>query len=81
MKSITIDLPDAELEEIEEYARRHSRAAVDVVREAIEDYHRRRIAVKRPVSVLDIPARSVGAILKPLSPDDDLLEEMLSDDP
>lgn len=31
-------------------------------------------------SVLDIPTVSVGRILKPLSPDDDLLDEMLHGD-
>lgn len=30
-------------------------------------------------SVLDIPTFSVGAVLKPLSPDDDILGEMLED--
>lgn len=30
-----------------------------------------------PHSVLDIPAVSVGAVLRPLAADDDLLDEML----
>ena len=31
----------------------------------------------RPHSILDIPAVSVGAVLRPLSSNDDLLDEML----
>jgi hypothetical protein len=31
----------------------------------------------RPHSILDIPPVSVGAVLRPLSSDDDLLDEML----
>ena len=32
-------------------------------------------------SILDVPTFSVGAILKPLSPDDDILGEMLEGRP
>ena len=36
-----------------------------------------RIEGSRPHSVLDIPTVSVGAVLRPLTSDDDLLGEML----
>jgi hypothetical protein len=35
----------------------------------------------RPHSVLDIPPVSVGAVLRPLTSDDDLLGEMLDSQP
>jgi hypothetical protein len=34
---------------------------------------------RRPHSILDIPTVSVGAVLRPLTADDDLLGEMLAD--
>jgi hypothetical protein len=38
-------------------------------------------AVSRPHSVLDIPTISAGAVLRPLTPDDDVLGEMLDNRP
>lgn len=81
MTAITIDIPEEELQAIEEFAKKTSRATADVVREAIADFRKKRISTKRPISVLEIPSHSVGKILRPLSPDDDILGEMLSDDP
>jgi hypothetical protein len=40
-----------------------------------------RMEGSRPHSVLDIPPVSVGAVLRPMTSDDDLLGEMLEDRP
>ena len=76
MSTITIDLPDPVYRDFQDYAKRVDRPASELFREAMELYREQKIAPKR-MNVLDIPTYSVGKVLKPLGPDDDLLGEML----
>lgn len=78
MKSVTIDLSESVVDDLEDYARRMQRPTEDVLREAIEAFRRKMaLPVERRKSLSEHPVFSVGKILKPLGPDDDLLEEML----
>jgi hypothetical protein len=76
MSTITIDVSDPIYRDFEDYARRVDRTAPDLIREALELYRHQKIEPKR-LSLMDMPSFSVGEILKPLGPDDDLLGEML----
>jgi len=76
MNTITVDVPDPVYRDFQDYAKRVDRPAVELFREAMELYREQKIVPKR-MNVLDIPTFSVGKILKPLGPDDDLLGEML----
>lgn len=76
MSAITVDIPDPVLREFQEYAKRVDRTASELIRTAMELYCGQKIVPKRK-QVLDIPTFSVGKVMKPLGPDDDLLGEML----
>lgn len=76
MSRITVDIPDPVYRDFQDYAKRVDRPASELFQEAMELYRSLRISPKR-MNVLDIPTFSVGEILKPLGPDDDLLGEML----
>ena len=76
MSTISVDVPDPIYHDFQEYAKRVDRPAAELVREAMELYRDQRIAPNRK-GLLDMPVLSVGKILKPLGPDDDLLGEML----
>jgi hypothetical protein len=76
MNTITVDVPDPVYRDFQAYATRVDRPAAELVREAIELYLEQKIAPNR-MGLLDMPTFSVGKILKPLGPDDDLLGEML----
>ena len=76
MSTITVDIPGPVYRDFQDYAKRVDRTAPELVREAIELYRDLKIGRKRR-SLLDMPTVSVGEILKPLGPDDDLLGEML----
>jgi predicted transcriptional regulator len=76
MKTITINVSDPVYRDFQEHARRVDRTASELIREAMELYRDQRIAWKG-TATLEIPTASVGRVLKPLGPDDDLLAEML----
>jgi len=76
VKKITINVPDPFYRDFQDYAKRGDRPASALIREAMELYRDLKIAPRR-MSVMDIPTFSVGKVLKPLGPDDDLLVEML----
>ena len=76
MSTITIDVSDHVYRDFEDYAKRVDRTAPELIREAIELYREQRMMPKR-LSLMEMPSFSVGEILKPLGPDDDLLGEML----
>jgi Arc/MetJ-type ribon-helix-helix transcriptional regulator len=75
MNTITVDVPDPLYRDFQDYAERVGRTVSDLIREAMELYRDQRIAC-RGMDGRDIPTYSVGKVLKPLSPDDDLLGEM-----
>ena len=77
MKAITINVSEPVYREFQEYARRHDRTTSELIREAMEQYRLQKI---RPRGTLrDLQPSSVGAVLRELQRDDDLLEEMLDD--
>ena len=76
MKTITVNVSDPVYRDFQKYARQVDRTASELIREAMELYRDQKIA-RRGMSVLDIPTVSVGKVLKPLGPEDDLLAEML----
>jgi len=76
MNTITVDVSDPIYRDFQDYARRVDRPASELIREAMELYRDLKIATKH-MNVLAIPTYSVGKVLRPLGPDDDLLEEML----
>ncbi len=76
MNTITVDVPDPVYRDFQDYAKRVDRTPSDLIQEAMELYRDLKIGRKR-MSLVDMPSFSVGKILKPLGPDDDLLGEML----
>lgn len=75
MKAITVHVSDPIYREFQEYARRHDRTAAELIREAMEAYRQRWLG--RGGSLRQVPPLDLGAVKKPLSQEDDLLEEML----
>lgn len=74
MKHVTINVSEPVYKELQEYAKRHDRSASGLIREAMEIYLHER--VQRGTSVRDLPPLSLGKVKKPLTRNDDLLEEM-----
>ncbi len=75
MKAITINVSEPVYLEFQEYAKRHDRTAAELIREAMEAY-RQRWTVRRG-SLRELDPLDAGKALRPLSAQDDLLEEML----
>lgn len=78
MKTITINVSEPVYRDFQRFAKVRDRTASELIREAMEDYHERRIV--RSTTLADLSPVSVGRVLSPLGPDDDLLQEMLADD-
>lgn len=75
MKTITLNVSEGVYADFREHARREDRTTSELVREAMALYRDQRI---RPRSSLRrLGALSLGQVLRPLSPGDDILEEML----
>ncbi|MFP4485048.1 MAG: DUF6290 family protein [Spirochaetota bacterium] len=77
MKTITIHVPEEKYQAFKEYAAEHDKSAAELIREAMEEYYRTHLQSGR--SIFDHEPADMGRTLKPLSPEDDLLEEMLHD--
>lgn len=75
MKTITISVSEPVYEQFQAYARREDRTAAELIREAMDDYRQRWI--ERRGSLGDLQPLDLGAVKRPLGPEDDLLEEML----
>ena len=75
MKTITINVSEPIYAEFQEHARRRDRTASELIREAMELYRERWAG--RDGSLRDLKPLDLGATRLPLTPDDDLLEEML----
>jgi hypothetical protein len=75
MKAITVNVSEPLYLEFQEYARRHDRTAAELIREAMESYRQR--WVERRGSVRDLAPLDLGEVKRPLTRDDDLLDEML----
>jgi hypothetical protein len=84
METITVEIPDPVYRDFQDFAKRVDRPVSKLIQEAMELYRDQKIGVYRDqttapnrMSLMDMPTFSVGKILKPLGPDDDLLGEML----
>ena len=78
MKTITINVSEPVYRAFQEYARTHDRTASELVRQAMEEF--RRTHLRSGGSLRDLQPVSLGEVLRPLAPGDDLLEEMLDED-
>lgn len=77
MKAITINVSEPVYRDFQDYARRRDRTTSELIREAMELYRQQRIRSR--TTLRDLRPSSVGAVLRSLRPEDDLLEEMLDD--
>lgn len=78
MKTITVNVSEPVYRDFQRLAKAQDRSASQLIRQAMEDFRKRRIA--RSTTLADLNPVSVGRVLKPLGRDDDLLAEMLEDD-
>jgi hypothetical protein len=74
MKPITLYVSESTYRAFKEAARDQDRTASSLIREAMEAY--RRQWAPQTHGLDELPALSVGTVRRPLSPDDNLLEEM-----
>jgi hypothetical protein len=75
MKTITVNVSEPVYEDFQRASKRLGRPTSELIREAMEEYRRGRLRPRNDLR--GFRPRSLGAVLKPLSPDDDLLSEML----
>lgn len=75
MKTITVNVSEPIYREFQEYARRHDCTTAELIRAAMEAY-RQRWSVRRG-SVRTFVPLDLGATKRPLTADDDLLDEIL----
>ncbi len=77
MKTITINVSEPVYAEYRRAARVMGRPTSELIREAMEAYRRSHLAPRADLRQL-VPV-SLGRVLRPLSEDDDLLDEMLDE--
>lgn len=75
MKTITINVSEETYRVFQEYAYRNDRTASELIRNAMEDYRRKYLGQDQ--SIFDQPPISAGKMLKDLTAEDDLLQEMI----
>lgn len=78
MKTITINVSEPVYRDFQEHARQHDRTASELIREAMEEFRERKMRPR--TSLRDLRPVSVGAVLRGMEPDDDLLAEMMGDE-
>ena len=78
MKTITLNVSEPVYEEFRRASRSLGRPTAELIREAMETYRREHLRPRFDLS--GFRPRSVGKVLRPLGPDDDLLAEMLEPD-
>ncbi len=74
MKTITINVSEPVYRAYQNQARKQDRTASELIREAMEGY--RDNWSSSDSSLLELSPLQVGKVLRPLSPEDDLLAEM-----
>ncbi len=74
-RTVTLAVPKDLYRDFEDDARRSNRSAAEVMCEALVAYDRQ--CRRRQGSVRDLQPLDLGEVLRPLTRDDDLLEEML----
>lgn len=78
MKTITVNVSEPTYREFQAYARRKDRKTSELIREAMELFRERKIQDSGDHSLRDLRPRSLGKVLRPLEPGDDLLDEMVN---
>jgi len=79
MKTVTINVSEPVYREFQEYARRKDRKTAELIREAMEQYRENTIGQSQARSLRDLQPLAAGRVLRPLSAEDDLLDEMTPD--
>lgn len=77
MKTITINVSEPVYREFQEYAKRKDRKTAELIREAMERYRDNIIGQSQARSLRDLQPLTAGRVLRPLSADDDLMDEMV----
>jgi predicted CopG family antitoxin len=77
MKTITITVNEPVYQDFQRYAKSQDRPTSELIRQAMEEYRQRYIHPQ--TSLADLQPVSAGKLLRPLSAEDDLLEEMMDD--
>ena len=75
MKTITINVSDPVYAEFRRAARAMGRPTSELIREAMEDYSRSRLNPR--TDLRHFKPASVGSVIRPLTSEDDLLDEMI----
>jgi len=75
MKTITLNVSEPVYADFQRYAQEQDRPTSELLREAMEAY--RQAKIRPPGTLRDQRPSSVGAILKPWTGRQDLLEDML----
>lgn len=75
-RTVTLELPEELYRDFEEDARRSNRTTAELMRQALAAYERQ--DRRRGGSVRNLQPLDLGEVLRPLTRDDDLLEEMLN---
>lgn len=75
MKTITVNVSEPVYEDFQRASKRLGRPTSELIREAMEDYRRERLRPRNDLR--GFRPRSLGAVLKPVASEDDLLSEML----
>jgi predicted transcriptional regulator len=76
MRVVTINVDEPVYARFRSYAERSGRSAAELIRDAMAEYEA--LHIPRRTSIFDGEAHSVGSVLRDLTADDDLLDEMLS---
>ena len=74
-RTVTLDVPEDLYRDFEDNARRTHRTAAELMCQALAAHDRQ--DRRRAGSVRNLPPLDLGEVLRPLTRDDDLLEEML----
>lgn len=77
MKPITVNVSESTYREFKDYARRQDRKTAELIREAMELYREKKIRDSGARSLRDLRPESLGKVLRPMSSEDDLLDEMI----
>jgi Arc/MetJ-type ribon-helix-helix transcriptional regulator len=77
MRTITVNVSEPVYEEFQQFARKKDRKTSELIREAMELYRQQHMG--RRTSLRDRQPASVGGPIQPVTPDDDLLGDMLDD--
>ncbi len=77
MKTITINVSEPVYRSFRQYARQHDRSTSELIREAMQVYTERLIQPRH--TVRGLAPLALGKVLRPLCPNDDIMEEMTHD--